>query len=164
MKTILALLIPIVILISCENPVPNSPSSLANITADISGVINTEYSGSGRVTNSIIKGYLVLNLGTSTNVGEEKHMLGIFLFFKDNLEKTGKFPFVESDTVVSTDCAIGSFSVWSGGTKKKEYISESGIVEITKIEGTVVKGTFWFKAKNASGEQIEVKNGTISFY
>lgn len=153
------------ILLTChcsEENTTNVPT-LANITAVVKGAINLEYSGSGIVTTSTIGNALVLNLGTSTKVNNKSYLLGVFIFFEDRVEKIGKFQFTSASGIIPGDFAVGTFDIVEGGNKK-QFISDSGYVDITMLEGTTVRGTFYFRAKEkTTGEVIEVTNGVISF-
>lgn len=166
MKRLVYLLLSITILMittNCQEEEINTPVSLANITAVISGAINLEYSGSGIVTTSNVSNALVLNLGTSTKKDNKLYMLGIFILYKDFTEKIGTFKFASQDGVFPGDFAIGTFDI-SEGNNKKQFISDSGTVEITELHGRTVRGTFYFRAKEkTTGEVVEVKNGIISF-
>lgn len=149
--------------ISCEKDNTNVPSAFANISAVISGALNLEYSGSGIVTTTTLGNSLVINLGTSTKINNKLSMLGVFIFYRDFKEKVGTFRCANSDTVVAGDFAIGTFD-YGEGNERKQFVSDSGWVEITKIEGNSVRGTFSFRAKEkTTGEVIFVKNGVIVF-
>jgi len=157
------LLFLIVIANSCQNENINTPVSVSNISATITGAINLEYSGAGIVTSSTIGTSLVLNLGTSKKINNQLCMLGIFIFFRDQKEKIGTFQFADRDGVIPGDFAIGTFDIGEGNNRK-QFISDSGSVEITQLEGNTVRGTFYFRAKEkTTGEVIEVNNGLISF-
>lgn len=163
MKRLFYFIFSFIVILGCQEEQVNTPVSLANITAVISGAINLEYSGSGIVTTSTVSNALVLNLGTSTKVNNQLCMLGIFILYKDYTEKIGTFKFAHQDGVVAGDFAIGSFDIGEGNNKK-QFISDSGEVEITELHGRTVRGTFYFRAREkTTGEVIEVKNGVISF-
>lgn len=148
---------------SCQQEDTNVPSAFANISAVISGALQLEYSGSGIVTTTTLGKSLVTNLGTSAKINNKLCMLGVFLFFRDFQEKTGRFQFTNSDTAVAGDFAIGTFD-YGEGNERKQFVSDSGWVEITKIEGNSVRGTFSFRAKEkTTGEIIYVENGVIVF-
>ncbi|MEJ5287355.1 MAG: hypothetical protein CH6_0667 [Candidatus Kapaibacterium sp.] len=148
---------------SCKEEETNVPSAFANISAVISGAINLEYSGAGLVTTATLDSSLVLNLGTSTRINNKLCMLGVFIFFRDFQEKTGTFQFANRNDVIPGDFAIGTFD-YGEGNSRKQFISDSGWVEITKLEGNTVRGTFYFRAKEkTTGEVIEVQNGVIVF-
>lgn len=137
--------------------------TLANITAVIKGALDLEYSGSGIVTTSTIGNALVLNLGTSTKINGKSYLLGVFVFFGDRVEKVGKFEFTSASGIIPGDFAVGTFDIVEGNNKK-QFLSITGFVDITMLEGTTVRGTFYFQAKEkTTGEIIEVTNGTISF-
>ncbi len=148
---------------SCEEKNTTDIPTLANITAVIKGAIDLEYSGSGIVTTSTIGNALVLNLGTSTKINNKSYLLGVFIFFEDRVEKVGKFRFTSASGIIPGDFAVGTFDIVEGNNKK-QFLSDSGSVDITMLEGTTVRGTFYFRAKEkTTGEIIEVTNGTISF-
>ncbi len=148
---------------SCLGEQATTPISISNIVGEITGAINIKYSGSGLVTTSSLSNSLVLNLGTSRKIENKLCMLGIFIFFKDQKEKTGVFQFVEKDGIIRGDFAIGTFDIGEGN-ERKQFVSDSGSVEITELHGKTVKGSFYFRAKEkTTGEIIEVKNGLISF-
>ncbi|MGB9772364.1 MAG: hypothetical protein ACPLX7_10390 [Candidatus Kapaibacteriota bacterium] len=148
---------------SCQEKQTDVASAFANISAVISGALTLEYSGSGIVTTSTLGNSLVVNLGTSAKINSKLCMLGVFIFYRDFTEKPGTFQCAERDGVIQGDFAIGTFD-YGEGNSRKQFISDSGWVEITKIEGNTVRGTFYFRAKEkTTGEVIEVKNGVITF-
>ncbi len=152
-----------ILLVSCKQESVITPISFSNIIAEVTGAVTLKYTGAGVVTNSTLGNSLVLNLATSSKVGDKRYLLGVFLFFKDFQEKTGVFQFADKEGVVPGDFAVGTFDVIVGNDKKS-FVSDSGQVEITEIKGTTVRGTFYFRAKDENtGEVIEVKNGLISF-
>ncbi|MCX7909218.1 MAG: hypothetical protein N2560_06860 [Ignavibacteria bacterium] len=162
-KIFILLFFGVFVFLSCQQEQTTTPVSLSNISAMISGAINLEYSGAGIVTTSTLANSLVLNLGTSKKINNQLCMLGIFIFFRDQKEKTGVFRFAERDDIIAGDFAIGTFDIGEGNNRK-QFVSDSGIVEITELQGKTVRGIFSFRAKEkTTGEIIEVKNGIISF-
>ena len=157
------LILSIGILASCNEETPSGNTTLANILAEVTGAVVVKYAGAGVVTNATLSNALVLNLGTSAKIDNQRYMLGVFIFFKDFKEKQGLFQFADREGVIEGDYAVGTFDVGEGSIKKT-FISDSGWVEIAQLVGTSVRGSFYFRAKErTTGEIIEVKNGIIAF-
>ena len=144
-----------------DNNAPTKPNYPPNVFAGISGAYDVNFKGLGTlyVVTSPHNGISV-NASFTDSLGVS-HFLFLNIYYMDNVEKTGKFYFLSKPDTATSDYAIGVYQMGEGNTKKL-FSSYTGEINVEKISGTSIKGSFNLYAKeSSSGSNVFISNGTF---
>ncbi len=163
MKTLFLVLLLYFVAWSCTEEPTDIPPSIPNVTASVTGAVQVDYSGSGRVTTTIFNNWYTLQLSTSGVISNTRYSMGIFIFYSGGQEQEGTFPFIENPTTIGEDHAWATFEIGEG-SGRKIFKSLSGSVKIDTIIGASITGSFSFVAREqTTGDTVVVSDGRINF-
>ncbi|MGA2296653.1 MAG: hypothetical protein ABSG15_03795 [FCB group bacterium] len=151
-----------ILLFSCNSNPLNPIQKPTNISANIAGAYNLFYHSPGGVTLSN-QDSTVLQLQMAGVIDSSGFQYGfnVSIFYRDKIEKTGTFHFTNNNNSILTDYAEGACTFYHDG-KQRGFISDSGTVIISVINGHIIKGTFsFFASEIGDTAHIQVTNGIL---
>lgn len=94
---------------------------------------------------------------------EDEAIVTVDLHFKNHKIKTGKYLIVQVPGQVAPSEASGHYGFWLEDNHYVSYSSQSGELEITKVQGNKIEGSFIFNARRDNNTvQVEGSFAAIS--
>ncbi|MCL5990979.1 MAG: hypothetical protein M1419_02625 [Bacteroidetes bacterium] len=146
----------------CNGEPIQPPPPEPTIFADVSGYDSLHFETVAMATfNKYKENAIQLNIGGSYDIGGKRYALAISVFYLDTILATGTFKF--RPTKISNEEYAGGSFVIKQGDVQKEFKSDSGIINITELNESIIKGTFNFFGSDLSKTQhIKVQNGILN--
>lgn len=139
--------------------VPNYPP---DVYANITGAMNFRFAGKAQIFNETDNLYGLQIIASNKDTNGVVAWLGIFVYFKDRLEKTGEFAFSSNKDSANVDNSFGYVQVGKDDSKKL-YISYKGVLKISQITSKGITGTFSFTGKEQnSGSDLFINDGQFN--
>ena len=135
-------------------PVPPDPE----IFADITGYDSLHFESV--VMSTINIGAHQYQFSGFSKIDNKEYALLISIFYLDTALKTGTYNF-RSTYISNQEYAVGSCIIGKG-KDEKVFMSDSGTVIITELNGLTVNGTFnFFASDTGNTEHLSVQNGIL---
>lgn len=149
-----------IILASCsDNNVPTTPNNPPNTFCDVSGAFNMYYKGQGSIFGLVNPYGVMANTFYKDSTGKIYYM-GINVYFKGGVNKTGTFNFIGKADPNLDDYAVSYFQTGEGA-EKKTFISYNGSITITELTSGKFIATFSFSAQDEKQNTVIIKNGKL---
>ncbi len=152
----LSLLFSILILYSGCNLINNQDPFSSSFSAEITGAVSNNLSGEPVIYYDEFE----LNTDDFISIYEMRFEEGdaivtIDLHFKNQKIKSGNYTIVQIPGQVSPSEASGGYGFWLEENHYISYSSQSGELEITKVQGNKIEGSFSFTA-NRENSTVQV--------
>jgi len=142
----------------CDGDTIKPPPPEPEIFADISGYDSLHYEAVVMVI--INKPGHQLQFSSYSDISSKHHSMVISIFYLDTNLKAGTFNFMR-DFISGKEYAVGSFIVGKG-KDEKVFLSDSGTVIISELNGLTINGSFnFFGSDKSKTEHINVQNGIL---